>query len=492
MSFKYFTEHSAVAGAVATVYDNRDETIINNRAIHGDTVYLSDREVVGIAKRSGDIISVVLNFTNLTKFGKTARGVPIYRAVPLSANYPEFRVASTIRSDSDIYATIRFKEWETNQHVPIGEIVTIIGDISSPVAEERALQFKNGIYRRAFKTTLMPVFPDENRVVYRDIITIDPKESTDLDDGFHVDTDGTIYVHIVDLDYYLPETHPLNNEICSRITTVYTSKVDHMLPEHWVPYVTLAGEGRKAAVTVVFNRVTGLPESRHLSFVYPGRRLSYESAQELLDVPGSDMSLEIIAGKMGTRDSHKIIEQLMIRTNASIGELLSERPEGSIIRAMPSDSLPAKYVYANDKTPNADTFHSGIHINRYTHFTSPMRRIIDLYVLRDLKSALFGFPEQKYSVDLETVNIWHAKCNRFYRDMDLMRFCNEHDNGVHTVSAVYMGSDGMGKGLYKIGELLLRLNIPYVTAELNQEIKLILIVDRREIRLNRRIKARLA
>jgi exoribonuclease R len=394
-----------------------------------------------------------------------------------------------MRGDYDIYVTVRFRAWEQNQMYPTGEIVTVIGDTSSPLAEETALKYKNGIYRKTFKTDLMPIFPEETRVVYKeDIITIDPKESTDLDDAFHVSSDGTIYVHIVDLDYYMPETHPLNAVICDRITTIYGTTVDHMLPAHWLPYVSLQGDGRKATVTIVFNRNTGMPESRHLSYIYPKRRLSYELAQELLDVPGSDMSLEIVAAKMGTRDAHKIVEQLMIRTNASIGELLSDRPEGTIIRVMPDMESPAEYIYANDM--DESIFHAALNLSRYTHFTSPMRRIVDLYVLRDLKSALFGFKEN-VKPKLYHINDFTRRANRFYRNLDLMKFCNTHKDGVHIISAIFLESEN-GTGIFKLSsglKLRLKLNIAGLIPDEPVELKL--IVDNREIRLNRRLRGTL-
>ena len=56
-----------------------ETSVVNNRAIHGDIVYLKDNYVVGIKERNHQCITGILHLNTNKKYGMTKRIVPYYK-----------------------------------------------------------------------------------------------------------------------------------------------------------------------------------------------------------------------------------------------------------------------------------------------------------------------------------------------------------------------------------------------------------------------------
>lgn len=428
-----------VSGDVSGDVSGCDGAITNNRAFDGDTVYHDGSTVTGIVARSPalDCIAGVLHVTSMKLHGYTKRGLPIYKFTPLSWRYPSFMVSSSISNARvDVYALVAFSEWTTRQRYPSGRCINILGPVTDRHATDQALLHKSGLYIRKYRDVgqieVEPAHEPEGtrtRHTAETILTIDPDGSTDRDDAFHIGPDGLIYVHIADVDAYFPAGGPYEHELERRAASVYAAdRVYHMLPEKYATdTISLATGGDKLAITVVLGCRDGkLLGLRHYpSLVRVTRCLTYDEAQECCRPCTDDPVCCAVYGLsqlVGCTDTHKMIERIMVATNAYVGAttyamgcaLLRVQPRLPSLASMPDiirgrvSKVSAQYVLASPHD-GRDTYHSSLDLDKYSQFTSPMRRLGDLYVQRMLKHG-----HHPKVVSLE-------RHNRYYRDKNIVQ-----------------------------------------------------------------------
>jgi exoribonuclease R len=445
MAFCYFKKHTHTGLTGVLKNGSVNSTLITdvNRAFEGDEIfYQPDGICTGIQKRKRVKIVGVLKLTNLKKYGKTKRGLPIYKMTPLSWRYPDMYVASSQRDLSEnIYVLVEFKEWTEYQKYPTATLCTILNKCSDAKAEDMALLYKSEIYRKALPDHAIPDRDrDETRVEFSldaGVTCIDPAGSNDLDDAFHIRA-HRLYVHIADVDYYIRERDPLNGDIKKRSVSIYGTELSHMLPERLsTDIISLKPNGRKAVLTVefTFNPNSGvlLPVKCYPAFISVARALTYDRAQELL---ATDEMLQAASRFTDTTDTHKIIEKLMIGTNAFIGRMLFENGAGGLIRTC-TIGEPAVY---RPIVPGDPIRHETLEIDYYTHFTSPIRRYADIIVHRRVKAILeSGTDPRNHLVealveDCGYLNTYAEKTRQYYHDLTILklyRYVNSQGGLVH-------------------------------------------------------------
>lgn len=472
--FSYLKPNVPVITPDQTVTSSEPLTVSNkktNRALEGDHVYYTTTdtgaEVVGIHKRNPDHKRIVgvLQITSSKRYGNTKRGLPIYNFVPLSWHYPNFMVASNIRSKwssgpiKNVYVLIELVEWTTSQKYPMGRCVSVIGPVNDEESLDTALLNKNQLYTKSYKRPLPEPTPPPSSSSRTDhttecIIAIDPEGALDLDDAFHIehsDSHMKIYVHIADVDDVFHHQDPVyEQEIRKRLTSIYGhKKVYNMLPPEFSnSRISLNTKDDKSAVTIVLTacQIGNSPKLEgieyYLSTVRVTKCMTYEKAQLVLDSPPNmstvSQSIHMLSCATGHTDTHKMIESIMIATNVYIGKVIREQLQTpSLVRVMPPlpktkdegvlsylkyrGSKGAKYM-ATDRldTDTEPAFHGGLGVTNYVHFTSPIRRYPDLIIHRIIKGTAQYTYEQLTDL-ADQLNSYNLHVKRYYRDNAVMK-----------------------------------------------------------------------
>ncbi|MCX7651603.1 MAG: ribonuclease R [Bacteroidia bacterium] len=391
---------------------------------------------------------------------------------------------------------VRFLSWGLKY--PIGEVIQILGQPGQHQTEIHAIihefelpeGFPEEVLLEAAKLPDgIPSDQEAERHDFRGIptFTIDPEDAKDFDDAvsFRELSDGLyeVGVHIADVSYYVRPETLLDREAYRRGTSVYLiDRTIPMLPERLSANLcSLRPQTDRLAFSVVF-QMSSKAEIRGVwmgkSIIHSQHRFTYEEAQRVLETqrgPFAD-ELRILNGlakqlhqrRLGEggirfdteeirfrlddsmqpialyikerKDTHKLIEELMLLANRQVALFLNQqrgtptvyrvhdmpkpdklkslqillegfgyeidtrsaraltrslnelvvaiegKPEAHIIQSIAIRSMP-KALY----TPN-NIGHYGLGFTHYTHFTSPIRRYPDLVVHRILAAVLEGHP----------------------------------------------------------------------------------------------------
>jgi exoribonuclease R len=253
-----------------------------------------------------------------------------------------------------------------------------------------------------------------------------------------------------------------------RVSTIYlpTRKI-HMLPAHLSENLCSLIE-KHERIAIAMDYVVYADGSRHTSFkntkIIVKKNYRYE-ANNLLHNPRYKSLLDI-THKMDRNitDSHEVVSYWMIKMNQEVGTLLYKNNSGIFRLAKGSTSdLPAEtkgfnietekmlYNFYNHICSEYKAFkegeqytHSAMLVENYVHFTSPIRRLVDLL------NQIYIWPLLGYAQTLEMVAFvekWTSSPKMCYindnmkairrtqTSCELVHMCYNNDNMAPT----YMG-----------------------------------------------------
>ncbi len=266
-------------------------------------------------------------------------------------------------------------------------------------------------------------------------ITIDDASTVDRDDGIWLIelSNGSfeLQVSITDVSTLIPKHSPIDEEAEKRVVTLYhTTPPTPMLPIHLSTNLgSLEAEKRRLALTVFFqiDNSGNINKFTIKETIFTSKKaFSYEDVEEILanpqDIPEHKLLIKMQqlaqlfakkrVGNSGilTADgyvdedgnlikenvnTHQLFAEFMILTNVTIADFLAKnnlpaiyRTQDvgttdfeSVIKTIGHCLVPAVYEYQAKP-------HVGLGVMAYTHFTSPLRRFIDLVNHRILKDFL--------------------------------------------------------------------------------------------------------
>ena len=208
----------------------------------------------------------------------------------------------------------RIVEWESKEKNPIGEIVTVLGDVGNNDAEMHAILAEFGLpysYPQEVEDAaneISDVIDAEEigrRCDMRDVVTftIDPRDAKDFDDALSIRKLETglweIGVHIADVTHYVTPDSIIDKEAYKRATSVYlVDRTVPMLPERLCNNIcSLRPNEDKLAYSVVFH-VDEFAEVKDYKIcrtvINSNRRFTYEEAQQIIETGEGDYAQEVL------------------------------------------------------------------------------------------------------------------------------------------------------------------------------------------------------
>jgi exoribonuclease R len=472
-----------------------------------------------------------LKFSSRVQYGRNKRNIPYYLYEPDKPNEKNIIVSSKQGRNTriDHYCKIDIIDETSN---PIkGALLRIIGPVNEYQATKEYILEKNFISK---KSNIEFSYTQNNKECnFQDFTySIDPKGSKDIDDAFSYDFENKILsIHITDLSEL--EISNFDN-LVERAFTFYDNDFNiNLLPEEISENnFSLLEDQVRNVITMNINLI----DSSYTFFknkIKVFKNLSYEDADIFLN---ESEKWRIMKNDLSTyfgeiNDSHNLVEKMMIEYNSKFSSLLEKTTDSYPIRVhsgikqeILDDLIKSNIIdenlknkicfyaaeYVNNKFSD-DKFHKHLNIEKYTHATSPLRRIIDII---NQKIAFNNF-----SLDInhlcEIVNERNKAFKKAYNDIKLLNLINQ-ENDDKIFDGIIIGLDDFKIKVYIIeldiikyidlfyGKLqkifliqnqdgnsikvLHRTTKECITLQMYQKIKLLSIVKKFESRLHKKLK----
>jgi len=383
-------------------------------------------------------ISGVLQLTNKTLYGMTARHVPMYLFTPLNRDYPPMTVASTERDKSrNKLALVEPIEDEKEGTLRRGALCGFIGTCGDPVAERKAIHLAYSPV--AWKNFPMIIQPADHDIVL-DVpttINIDPPGCIDIDDCISIwDEDGITKVAITIADvgeWVLSNPWMMFAEHMGQTLYDENGAIVRSLFPHEYRMSLIPGQKRlgialmfdwtnKAPVNLRFREVTLYNKTKH----------TYDSIYSATDFPVAILrEICCVIGGSDYEDSHKWVETLMMFYNISMAKHLLATGRGGILRAhdMPAHEkmvkyarlgLPGHLVMTSARYVDMSSCEEHYAIKSvYCHASSPIRRWVDVVNQLCLKDQCPG-------ADIEMCNTLQSYGKQHQRDLALLSITEKY------------------------------------------------------------------
>lgn len=442
-------------------------------------------------------IGGILEINTLKKYGVNKRNIQYFKFKPLDKSYPNFLVASSCKKKykKNIYCTINFKEWKTTQLYPYGMIHEIYGEIDNKEALENILinkynlenkyklniQDEDNIYEYdmilKYKSINNMLLYKRKKYFVQDIISIDPEGCKDIDDAFHceeTDDNYLIYIHISDVSEYIKPDSKFDNIAKKNYNTIYNNNSNNnieMLPKFLSNKLCSLSINNDYNLVVTIKYIYDKNTCELLdiivydSIIKMKYNLSYEEAQNILENDNAynaiKNSIQILSKLSNEKDTHKIIEYFMVLTNSKVCELIYNECNFSIIRKykqnkqnIVNDDLElnkflcyynnesAKYEVINnyDNNNNLEKInHDLLNLKYYTHFTSPIRRYMDIELHRlykYIKYSSLKSHNNNYINNLNqlciNINKKEKEIKKYYRELNKLDFIFNNLKNINT------------------------------------------------------------
>lgn len=417
-------------------------------------------------------------------YGSSKKKKHLYKFIPNDSSFPYFLVPYMIppsfsKQYVNKYVVIRFKEWheqnQTNKR-PIGLLVVNIGDVHINENTYEYLMYCNHIKhsnkplqlalkdclrrksRAEWIETIISRYDMEDRRPTTtltkdgfkyDIYSMDPIGSKDIDDAFSVRkvsrNEYVLSVYIANVTIWM-EVMGLWNYVSRRVSTVY-------LPDEKIPMLPNAFSDDLCSLIQDETRfafcmditLTTQDETDHIDISnvsyknvivklcdnvnYDDQSFlssdTYQTIFRLTSLMNKDERNGIRYMKTGIKDSHDVVQYLMLFMNCRLASWCRDRHIG-IYRVLPNticekelddvdqeikpfleiwNNVSGLYTTQKNMTTSynelyklKDLSHHRIGTNSYMHTTSPIRRLVDLLNMSIIQKRM-GMLEVKGDID---------------------------------------------------------------------------------------------
>ena len=448
-------------------YIVNDIIVENNRGIVNDIVYVKDNKVVNIKERSNQYIAGILCMNSNKKYGFNSKGMAYYLFKPLNKKISCFYVASSLVVKEKYYAVVRYNKWERNSKCPYGICENVLGriDIFENICD--ILLYRYDLQKKRFKIPMGKInkdlkeledLQDMNKYNY-EVYSIDPEGCRDIDDAIHFCKKESYYeigVHITDVSYYIKNVKDLLNNVSS----IYClHKQINMIPDVYSTNICSLLEGTiRRAISVIYKYNF---EGELIDYEYKfckvkvKKNYTYEFIDNIIDTNVDNSGLNILElykfllKKDETIDSHKLVEYLMVLANKTVGEIIYKYNKEYCILRTHKESIKHYDIVKDNKSLSEflrlrsfnsaiyeinteDVEHYGLNEKYYTHFTSPIRRVVDIVNHINLKNI--KNKKNLYEIEDDAmmyINNFNKNIKRMYFDNKIVEVLYKYDKNKY-------------------------------------------------------------
>jgi len=457
------------------------------KLFHGDSFHFANPNIFTLLhspiRELGQIHPGVLILADGKTYGRTENKKRLlYKCIPNNRNLPSFLVPYDIKLElskhiANKYVLFKYVQW--NDKHPLGEVTETIGAVNNYDAFEQYQLLCKGLnasisaYTKHIKerfgetdeSTLIHSITQKYHTEDRTgeyVFSIDNDNTTDYDDAISITENGggsiRISIYIANVLVWLQEMDGWTH-YSDRVSTIYlpTRKIP-MLPAHLSENLcSLIEKRERFAITMDY--VVYVDGSHSVSFentkIIVKKNFRYEADNLLRN--NRYKSILDITRKMDRHitDSHEVVSYWMIKMNQEIGTLLYKNKTGIFRLAKGStSSLPTQpmgfdmetekmlYNFYNHICSEYSTFkegeqytHSVMLVENYVHFTSPIRRLVDLL------NQIYIWPLLGYTKTPEMVDFlekWTSSLKMSYIN-DTMKAIRRTQTSCELVHMCYNG-----------------------------------------------------
>lgn len=487
--------------------------------IHGDTVtYDTETKLIkNVIKRTTLNIVGTLCLSNRTIMGLTKRKIPMRIFIPSDNIYPSFIVATKKKTQAtDVYAIIKVSKW--GNKYPIGDLVSILGNVTDIDVEMDYIRYKNNIRWKSYNnfnpTPYLADLTPNRETILENIISIDPIGCKDIDDAMHYkefDKYIEVGVHIADPTSFIPHKSPLDIELLKRGESTYLDGAQfNLMPDIFAfDNCSLVEKKERRAFSAIF-RIDKNTDKISVKFtktiITVSKNLSYDKATKIIQSRKTHKIAIALKGlyNLGIKlayiynstdfnpisyDCHKMIEIYMIMTNVHVAKYLINNSKCAPLRIQP---ISGKNIITDHNIPhnifelsnlykmqkasyciNADdTTHHSLQQKYYTHFTSPIRRYFDQIIHRLLYNTIYNKHVSDTLVNIINNDI-QLQCNSLNIIHDQSKQAERDSNRVQLAHKLYNNNNLSFKTngyIVCIRDNKLMINIPELEIDLEFKI----------------------
>jgi exoribonuclease R len=495
-------------------YIDIDINPYDRKMFNGDILNVNNHNVISLIKDKKTVLAGVLVLKNNKTYGRTENKKRLYyKCIPDDKHLPIFLVPYDLKigfskSYKNKYVTFTYDSW-LGDH-PCGLLHETLGDVDNlEVFYEYQLYCKSLHYsmihftketrqllnKKTYEEYIEQIVLNENYNIYdyRDkyIFTIDPKSSTDYDDGFSIEkyynndtqTGWRINVYISNVFLWL-ETLNLWSSFTKRVSTIYLpDRKRPMLPTILSDTLcSLQENENRFALTmeIVINNDGSINEDEDILYknviIKVKKNYSYEDNKIFLDEHYNNLfNISKIISKT-VKTNHDLVSFWMVFMNMKVGSNLNDKKTGIFRTAFIRDkelrtdidtklnedtirviqtwnnSMGQYVLYKDDISLQHEMMSlyknkfQNKSINAYIHITSPIRRLVDLlnqiqflnnfslvnHISNDAKEFY-----NKWTCELDFVNISMRSIRKVQNECELLTRCindvnilNKPHNGV--------------------------------------------------------------
>lgn len=380
-----------------------------------------------------DNLNVGIISTNSIKYGKTKTGKSIYSIYCLN---PKVSKNLKITYGGNLKGNIVIVFKLENENKPL--LYQVLGIMDEKILDI-TLQYHYNIYKK--QSNFIGIYNElmESQIkridyTHLNIFSIDPKDSLDIDDAISFQKLNSKYIvgiHIAQPIYWINKEELLNT-INKSFSTLYTPKKNYSLFSKNVEIKSslLENEKRPAfSIFFYFDEKKILNKIEHYpSFIINKLATSYDDIN-FCHIQDFKIFTELLINK--EIDSKELISYWMIKTNQYIGQnfnnipfRIQDKPNINNVSFEIKEIFEKFYLksasYSIDKN-----YHYGLNVDKYSHFTSPIRRIIDCLIHWQITY------NDDINFDLERINFLDKQTKKFHREIELNEIIKNIKNGIY-------------------------------------------------------------